>query len=114
MWRRFAAIAERLLLVSPKMRTASGNSCPRISSARAITFPDRLGSRRANGFQKVVRLANAKIVKKYLVKLVVVILPGMDQNVVCMAIEPVDNAGQPNDFRPRTDDRHHLKHRAHP
>jgi hypothetical protein len=114
MWRRFAAIAERLLLVSPRMRTASGNSCPKDFVRTRDHLSDRLGSRLTNGFKKVVRLANAKIVKKYLVKLVVVILPGMDQNVVCMAIEPVDDTGQPNDFRPRTDDRHHLKHRAHP
>ena len=73
-------------------------------------FGDRTGRRRTHGAQEVVRLANAQVVEEHLVELVVVVLPGVHQDVVSLLIEFSDDAAHLDQFGPSTDQGHDLKH----
>ena len=53
--------------------------------------------------------ADLEIVEKYLAHLVIIALTSMDHNVSDIRIEFGKYAGQTNDFRPRTEDCHHLQ-----
>ena len=59
----------------------------------------------AGGVQEMVGLADAEVVEEDLVELVVVVLAGVDQHVVAVPVELGDHPRQPDDLRPRADDR---------
>src|SRR5690606_7840491 len=71
---------------------------------------DRFRAALAGCFQKEIGRADAELGKEDLVQLIVVVLTRMDECMLEMAVELLDDAGQPDDFRSRPDDRHDLKH----
>jgi hypothetical protein len=86
-------------------------------SAAMMTLPMDLGRRRAGAFEEGIRPADAEVLEEHLVEFVVVVLAGVDQGVLAIAVEAVDHARQPDDLRPRADDGHdpepsHRRHRG--
>ena len=80
MCRRFAAIAARHELVSPRISTASGFD-------RDDDLPDRLGGGGAGGAEIVIRRAQIEVLEEDLIELVVVVLAGVDNDVIGMPVE---------------------------
>ncbi|MPN46961.1 hypothetical protein SDC9_194560 [bioreactor metagenome] len=62
----------------------------------------------AHTVKVVVRLAQAKVLKKNTVQPVVVILPGVHQQMVKIAVAAFDDLRQPNDLRPGAHNGHKL------
>jgi small subunit ribosomal protein S10 len=67
---------------------------------------DGLRRRLAGRFQEVIRLAHAKIMKKDLVELVIVILAGMDQHVLHMPVEFGNHPAELDDLGAGADNGH--------
>ena len=63
----------------------------------------------ADNAQVMIRLAYPQILEEHLVELVVVVLTGVDQNLLKVPVAALYRGGQPDDFRPRTDNRHQLQ-----
>ena len=63
----------------------------------------------AYGIQIIVRCPEAKVIKKHLIESVVVVLTGVDQNLLKVPVAALYRCGQPDDLRPRADDRHQLQ-----
>ena len=82
MCRRFALMAERQLLVSPKISRASGFSFTIRGVASGNDVADGFAKVGAHGVQIMVRRAQAKVLKKYLVQRVIVILARVHQKLV--------------------------------
>ena len=72
-------------------------------------IPNRGSEIIAYGIQIIVRSPETKIVKKHLIEGVVVVLTGVDQNLLKVPVAALYRGGQPDDFRPRTDNRHQLQ-----
>ena len=70
---------------------------------------DRLAEVRPDGIQVIVRGTKPQILKEHLVQLVVVILPGVDENLMEIAVAALYGGGQTNDLRPRAENRHQLE-----
>ena len=70
---------------------------------------DGLAGRVAHRFERVVRAAKAEIAEEDGVEFVVVVLAGVDQHMVEVGVEGRDHPRQPDQFRPRADDGHHLE-----
>ena len=70
---------------------------------------DRLAEVRPGGIQVIVRGTKPQILKEHLVQLVVVILPGVDENLMEIAVAALYGGGQTNDLRPRAENRHQLE-----
>ena len=70
---------------------------------------DRLAEVCPGGVQVVVRRAEAQVLKEHLVQLVIVILAGVDENLLKIAVAALYGGGQANDLRPRAEDRHQLE-----
>ena len=56
-----------------------------------------------------VRRTETEIVKKHLIERIVIILTGVDQNLLKIPVAAFYGGGQPDDLRPRADDRHELQ-----
>ncbi|MNR28400.1 hypothetical protein D3C85_1457240 [compost metagenome] len=65
---------------------------------------DGFGAGGAGGAQEMVRFADAQVLEEDFVEFVVVVLSGMNQDVIAMAVQAREHARQPNDFRPGADD----------
>ena len=72
---------------------------------------DRFRRAVAGGSEEAVGRANLEIAEEDIVELAVVILAGMDEVVVAVLVELGDDAGQPDDLRPRPDHRQHPQTR---
>ena len=70
---------------------------------------DRLAEVRPGGVQVVVRRAEAQVLKEHLVQLVIVILAGVDENLLKIAVAALYGGGEADDLRPRAEDRHQLE-----
>ena len=70
---------------------------------------DRLAEVCPGGIQVIVRRAKAQILKEHLIQLVVIVLPGVDENLLKIAVAALYGGGQADDFRPRAEDRHQLE-----
>jgi hypothetical protein len=60
--------------------------------------------------KEIVWFTDIQIVEKNLVQLVVVVLSSMYQHVLGMVLQFGEDATHLDQFRPRADDSHHLKH----
>ena len=58
------------------------------------------------GIQIIVRGTKPQILKEHLIQLVVVVLPGVDENLMEIAVTALYGGGQTDDLRPRAEDRH--------
>ena len=72
-------------------------------------IPNRSPKVIAYGIQIIVRCPEAKVIKKHLIESVVVVLTGVDQNLLKVPVAALYCCGQPDDLRPRADDRHQLQ-----
>ena len=63
----------------------------------------------ACGIQIIVRRPETEIVKKHLIEGVVVVLTCVNQNLFKVPVAALYGGGQPDDLRPRADDRHQLQ-----
>ena len=63
----------------------------------------------SHGVQIVVRSTQAQILKKDLIEGIVVVLTGVDQNLIKILIASFDRSRQPDDLRPGADDSHELE-----
>ena len=72
---------------------------------------DRLRGRVASGTEIMVRSPQLQFLEEDLVELAVVILPGVDEDVIKDAIQGCHHARQPDDLGPSPDDRQHLEAR---
>ena len=70
---------------------------------------DGLAEIRSGGIQVIVRRTKPQILKEHLVQLVVVILPGVNENLMEIAVAALYGGGQTDDLRPRAEDRHQLE-----
>ena len=98
--------------MSPSTSTASGCPRARTRSTAMMTLPIVSAGAVAGGSEEMVRRADLEVVEEDLVELVVVVLAGVDEQMVAVLIELGDDPRQADDLRPRPDDRHHLK-RSH-
>jgi hypothetical protein len=73
-----------------------------------------LGCRLANRTQKVIRLTNLQIVKKYLVQFVIVILTRMNQNVLGVFVQLGNDPTHFDQFGARANNGHDFKHEVLP
>ena len=103
MCRRFAGITERQLLVSPS--TSSAHHLVRGDN----NSPNRLRGPATCRFKEYIGCAPAQVVEKYLVEFVIVILAGVDENMIACAVERRDHTRQANDLGPGADHGHHLQ-----
>ncbi len=62
----------------------------------------------------MIRLAYLQIIEKYLVQLIVIVLAGMHQNVIRMFVQFSNHTTHLDEFWPRANDRHNLKHLIFP
>ena len=72
-------------------------------------IPNRGSEIIAYGIQIIVRRPETEIVKKHLIEGVVVVLTCVDQNLLKVPVAALYGGGQPDDLRPRADDRHQLQ-----
>ena len=72
-------------------------------------IPDGSSQVIACGIQIKVRCPEAQVVKKHLIEGVVIVLTGMDQDLVKVPVAAFYGGGQPDDLRPGADDRHQLQ-----
>ena len=70
---------------------------------------DRLAEVCPGGIQVIVRRTKPQILKEHLVQLVVIVLPGVDENLMKIPIAALDRGGQTDDLRPRAENRHQLE-----
>ena len=70
---------------------------------------DRLAEVCPGGIQIIVRGTKPQILKEHLIQLVVVVLPGVDENLMEIAATALYGGGQTDDLRPRAEDRHQLE-----
>ena len=70
---------------------------------------DRLAEVCPGGIQIIVRGTKPQILKEHLIQLVVVVLPGVDENLMEIAVTALYGGGQTDDLRPRAEDRHQLE-----
>ena len=70
---------------------------------------DRLAEVCTGGVQVIVRRAKPQIFKEHLIQLVVVILPGVDENLLKIAVAALDGSRKTDDLWPRAEDRHQLE-----
>ena len=89
------------------------NAVDVIVNCAAYTAVDKAESEKELALSiNVTAVANlASLCKKNAVQFIIIILARMDQLVVAIAVQQGDRARQPDDFRPRADDGHHLQHR---
>ena len=72
-------------------------------------IPNRGSEVVAYGIQIIIRRPKAEIVKKHLIECVVVVLTGVNQNLLKVPVAALYCRGQPDDLRPRADDCHQLQ-----
>ncbi len=70
---------------------------------------DRLAEVCPGGIQVIVRRAKAQVIKEHLIQLVVIVLPGVDENLMEIAVAALYGGGQTDDLRPCAEDRHQLE-----
>lgn len=70
---------------------------------------DRLAEVCPGGIQVIVRGPETQILKEDLIQLIVVILPGVDKNLLKIAVTALNGGGQSDDLRPRAENRHQLE-----
>ena len=70
---------------------------------------DRLAEVCPGGIQVIVRRTKPQILKEHLVQLVVIVLPGVDENLMKIPIAALYRSGQTDDLWPRAEDRHQLE-----
>ena len=61
------------------------------------------------GIQIIVRGTKPQILKEHLIQLIVVILPGVNENLMEIAVAALYGGGQTDDLRPRAENRHQLE-----
>ena len=61
------------------------------------------------GVQIIVRGPETQVLKEHLVQLVVVVLPGVDENLMEIPVAALYGGGQTDDLRARAEDRHQLE-----
>ena len=77
--------------------------------------PDRLrGASRLAGegggrIEEVIRPLHPQILEEDLIQFVVVVLPGVDQDMLAVLVEALEDPREPDDLRPRPHHRHHLQ-----
>ncbi|GLE62081.1 hypothetical protein VNPA120719_56830 [Pseudomonas aeruginosa] len=71
-----------------------------IDSNNYITNGFRSGC--TSSVQEMIWLSNAQVLKEYLVELIVIILPGMDENMVTILVELRHYTREANDLGART------------
>ena len=69
---------------------------------------DGLAQVLSDGVQVEVRRAQAQVLKKDLVQVIIVVLAGVDQDLIKVDIALFDNGRQPDNFRSGTDDGHEF------
>ena len=78
-----------------------------------ITFgyniADRLSQVRAYGIQIEVRRPKTQVIKEHLIELVVIVLAGVDKDLIKVAVTLFDDNGEPDDLRPGSDDSHEFQ-----
>ena len=70
---------------------------------------DGLAEIRPGGVQIVVRRPEAQVLKEHLVQLVVVVLPGVDENLMEIPVAAFYGGGKADDLRPRAENCHQLE-----
>ena len=70
---------------------------------------DGLSQVLSHGVQIVVRRTKSQVVKKHLIQRVVVVLPGVDKDLVKIPVTALDGGRQADDLRPRANDGHELQ-----
>src|SRR5262249_31041594 len=75
--------------------------------------PDGLGRRLASRLEEVIRPPYPEVGKEELVQLVVIVLPGVDDDQLVVSLDLLENATELDDLRTRADDGHDL-HRMPP
>ena len=70
---------------------------------------DGLAQVLSDGVQVEVGRAQAQVLKKDLVQVIIVVLAGVDQDLVKVDIALFDNGRQPDNFRSGTDDGHEFE-----
>ena len=71
---------------------------------------DRCGRRATSRVEKIVWLTDAQIIEEDLIQLVIIVLTGVNQNMLGISIERIDNATHFDNFRPGPHNGHHFKH----
>ena len=70
---------------------------------------DGLAQACSGGIQVIVRGTKTQIFKEHLIQLVVVILAGVDENLLKIPVAALYGGGQADDLRPRAQNRHQLE-----
>ena len=76
---------------------------------RGDDVADGLAQIRADGIQVEIRRPQTQILKKDLVERIVIVLPGVDKDLVKILVAGLDRLAQANDLRPRADDGHEFQ-----
>ena len=110
---RFATMADRLLLVSPKQDAiwpfffnylfGSGHD-PSRSFHRSC----------APCIKEMIRFPDTKFLKKNIFQIFIEILPGVDEDMFTLPIQLFDDPAQADKFRARAQDRHHFHRQEFP
>ena len=77
----------------------------------SYNIADCLSQVRAYGVQIKVRRPKTQVIKEHLVELVVIVLAGVDQDLIKVAVALFDDSGEPDDLRPGADDGHEFQAR---
>ena len=85
--------------MSPRISTASGETSLSRSLDFEITWPIVSAAFVSSGLEEEVRLPNFQIFKEDLIELVIIVLAGVNQDMLCVAIQSCNNARKSDDFR---------------